>query len=103
MAQPHTAARVHATQAVKPDSAGTAVGAAALPMSSSIATGQSTGQSTPGGGGRSRFDRDELAIVLSHYDLGVIEQVQEFPRGSRKAPKLLLKADRGTYLLKRRA
>lgn len=54
-------------------------------------------------GQRSSFNADELAIVLSHYDLGIIEQIKEFPRGSRKAPKLRIKAQNGDYLLKRRA
>jgi len=52
---------------------------------------------------RQRFAADELAIVLSHYDIGVIEKIREFPRGSRKAPKLLIKAEKAAYLLKRRA
>lgn len=52
---------------------------------------------------RERFAADELAIVLSHFDIGVIEQIKEFARGSRKAPKLLIRADKGEYLLKRRA
>jgi len=55
------------------------------------------------GEGRDRFQADELAIVLSHFDIGVIEAIKEFPRGSRKAPKLLVRTDSGTYLLKRRA
>jgi homoserine kinase type II len=54
-------------------------------------------------GDRDQFAADELAIVLSHYDLGVIEAIQEFPRGSRRAPKLLVKTDKGVFLLKRRA
>lgn len=50
------------------------------------------------------FAPDELAMVLSHYDLGVIESAKEFRRGSRRAPKLLLETARGRrYLLKRRA
>lgn len=53
--------------------------------------------------GRSQFASFELATVLSHYDLGIIEKIQEFPRGSRKAPKIVLKTDTGNYLLKRRA
>lgn len=53
--------------------------------------------------GRSQFTAFELAIVMSHWDVGVIQKVQEFPRGSRKAPKLVLKTDTGNYLLKRRA
>lgn len=56
-----------------------------------------------GAGGRQQFAPDELAIVLSHYDLGTIEAIQEFARGSRKAPKLIIRADSGLYLLKRRA
>lgn len=49
------------------------------------------------------FDAHELAIVLSHYDLGVIEEIRDFPRGSRRAPKLRLKTRKGDFLLKRRA
>jgi len=45
----------------------------------------------------------ELAIVLSHYETGVIESIQEFPRGSRRAPKLILRTEKGVFLLKRRA
>lgn len=58
---------------------------------------------TGAAGVRDRFAADELAIVLSHFDLGVIQAIQEFPRGSRKAPKLLIQSDKGTFLLKRRA
>ena len=52
---------------------------------------------------REQFDADELAIVLSHYDLGTIESIQEFARGSRRAPKLIVKTANNSYLLKRRA
>ena len=52
---------------------------------------------------RETFAADELAVVLSHFDTGVISRIKEFPRGSRKAPKLLVKAENGDYLLKRRA
>ncbi len=52
---------------------------------------------------RERFGPGELAVVLSHYDVGVIESARELPRGSRKSPKLLLQAAAGRYLLKRRA
>ena len=52
---------------------------------------------------REKFSADELAIVLSHYDIGVIDTIKEFPRGSRKAPKLLIRSEKGEYLLKRRA
>ncbi|MHC5108574.1 MAG: phosphotransferase [Planctomycetota bacterium] len=49
------------------------------------------------------FDRSELAIVLSHYDLGVIESLTDFQRGSRRSPKVGVVCERGKFLLKRRA
>ena len=52
---------------------------------------------------RDQFDPHELAIVLSHYDLGQIDQVREYRRGSRRAPKVRIKSQSGRYLLKRRA
>lgn len=52
---------------------------------------------------RDRFGTEELVIILSHFDLGIIQSVKEFPKGSRRAPKLLIKSDRGPFLLKRRA
>jgi Ser/Thr protein kinase RdoA (MazF antagonist) len=52
---------------------------------------------------RERFDSHEMALVLSHFDLGVIEQLRIFQRGSRRSPKLRIKSQRGEYLLKRRA
>lgn len=61
-----------------------------------------TGQ-TRGAGQREQFSAEELAIVLSHFDIGVIDSVVEFPRGSRKAPKLLIVSEQGKFLLKRRA
>ncbi len=61
-----------------------------------------TGQ-VRGGGQRETFTLEELAVVLSHYDIGVVDSVTEFPRGSRKAPKLLIVSEQGKFLLKRRA
>lgn len=52
---------------------------------------------------RQRFGADELAAVLSHYDLGIIEEIRAFPRGSRKAPKVRIRSRGGDYILKRRA
>lgn len=52
---------------------------------------------------RETFGARELAIVLSHFDLGVIESIDEFARGSRRAPKIILQSQRGKYLFKRRA
>ena len=54
-------------------------------------------------GQREKFGAEELATVLSHYDVGIIDSIAEFPRGSRKAPKLLIVSDHGKFLLKRRA
>jgi homoserine kinase type II len=42
-------------------------------------------------------------MVCSRYDIGVIESVREFKRGSGRAPKVIIKTDRARYLLKRRA
>jgi Ser/Thr protein kinase RdoA (MazF antagonist) len=76
------------------------------PVASPIQSGQSavsgTGQVRTGGT-REVFTVEELAVVLSHYDIGVIDSVTEFPRGSRKAPKLLIVSEQGKFLLKRRA
>lgn len=52
---------------------------------------------------REKFAADELAIIMSHWDVGIIQSIKEFGRGSRKAPKLLMQTERGEYLLKRRA
>ena len=52
---------------------------------------------------RERFGAAEMAICLSHYDLRVITSIREFPRGSRRAPKLVISSKRGKFLFKRRA
>jgi homoserine kinase type II len=54
-------------------------------------------------GQRETFSAEELAIVLSHFDIGIVDSIVEFPRGSRKAPKLLVVSEQGKFLLKRRA
>jgi len=41
-------------------------------------------------------------VVLSRYDLGPIESITDFPRGSRKSPKIGIVCQRGKFLLKRR-
>ncbi len=55
------------------------------------------------GDGYDIIDRNELAIVMSHFDIGIIEALDDFPRGSRRAPKVVLKSSEGRFLLKRRA
>lgn len=51
---------------------------------------------------RATFDANELAVVLSHYELGIIESITEFPRGSRHSPKVGIVSQSGKFLLKRR-
>jgi homoserine kinase type II len=51
---------------------------------------------------REKFQAREIATVLSHYDLGVITNIREYRRGSRRSPKLKLETERGEYLLKRK-
>ena len=52
---------------------------------------------------RETLSARELAIALSHYDLGIISGIEEFARGSRRAPKLVIQCERGKFLFKRRA
>ena len=52
---------------------------------------------------RETLSARELAICLSHYDLGSIEDIEEFTRGSRRAPKVVVDCQRGKFLFKRRA
>jgi Ser/Thr protein kinase RdoA (MazF antagonist) len=52
--------------------------------------------------GGARFSSEELVKVLSHYDTGVVHGVSPLVGGSRRAPKVVVKAERGTFLLKRR-
>lgn len=73
------------------------------PRSGSMSGSMAPSSQRPGGRERETFATDELAIVLSHYDLGIIDSVQEFPRGSRRSPKLLINTQNASYLLKRRA
>lgn len=63
----------------------------------------SSGGEVAGSTDRQTFATEELAIVLSHYDIGPIDAIHEFPRGSRKAPKMVLRCPDAMYLLKRRA
>jgi len=52
---------------------------------------------------RDTFSPAELAIALSHYDTGVVTKIRDFPRGSRRSPKVIIDSERGRLLLKRRA
>ena len=48
------------------------------------------------------FDTGEVAVALSHYDVGIIESITDFRRGSRRSPKVGVVSERGKFLLKRR-
>lgn len=49
------------------------------------------------------FRDDELAIVLSRFDLGQISAAAAFDRGCKRSPKAKIVCEKGTFLLKRRA
>jgi len=49
-----------------------------------------------------RFSSDELAEVLSRYDIGKIRKVMRLVGGSSRAPKIAVTTARGRFLLKRR-
>lgn len=53
--------------------------------------------------GGAHFSSEELAQVLSHYDIGVIHQVKPLSAGSRRVPKVVITSEQGKFLLKRRA
>lgn len=52
---------------------------------------------------RAQFSAGELAIVCARYDLGDVRTIRPFLAGSRASAKALIAADRGVFVLKRRA
>jgi len=52
--------------------------------------------------GGAHFSSEELAQVLSHYDIGVIHQVKPLSTGNKRAPKMVIISEQGKFLLKRR-
>jgi Ser/Thr protein kinase RdoA (MazF antagonist) len=52
--------------------------------------------------GGAHFSSEELVKVLSHYDIGVVHRVAPLSGGDRRAPKVVVTAEKGTFLLKRR-
>src|SRR5436305_2900467 len=73
------------------------------PADSHTPVGPSDTSAPSRSGQREQFTPEELSVVLSHFDIGIIDSIVEFPRGSRKAPKLLIVSEQGKFLLKRRA
>jgi hypothetical protein len=54
---------------------------AASPLTASnVSNVSGTGQ-TRQTGGREQFSAEELAIVMSHFDIGIIDSIVEYPRG----------------------
>lgn len=51
---------------------------------------------------RATFTSEELARVLSHFDLGIVAEVRAFERGSHESAKVVVKTATGRYLVKRR-
>ncbi len=52
---------------------------------------------------RAHFAPEEVAAVLARYSIGSLKSVRPLALGSSRAPKALVVADSGEYLLKRRA
>lgn len=50
-----------------------------------------------------RFEPAELQAVLARYDLGRIDSIREFARGSPASPKAIVAGPLGKFLVKRRA
>ena len=50
-----------------------------------------------------QIDGQDLAIVLSRYDIGAIERISDYRKGSRRAAKMIVGSSKGKFLLKRRA
>ncbi len=53
--------------------------------------------------GGAHFSSEELAQVLSHYDIGVIQQVNPLTAGNKRAPKMVIISEQGKFLIKRRS
>jgi homoserine kinase type II len=52
--------------------------------------------------GGAHFSSEELAQVLSHYEIGVIHHVKALTAGDRRAPKMIVTSEQGKFLVKRR-
>jgi Ser/Thr protein kinase RdoA (MazF antagonist) len=51
--------------------------------------------------GGANFSSEELVRVLSHYGIGIVHRVKPLTAGNRRAPKVIVTADKGVFLLKR--
>lgn len=73
------------------------------PAETSPSPSESPAPARAGPSGAARFDASELEAVLGRYDLGRIDSIREFTRGSPGAPKVLIAGPEGKFLVKRRA
>ena len=48
------------------------------------------------------LETEEIAAVLSRYDIGEIRSIRVYPRGSSRSPKALVDSGIGPLLLKQR-
>lgn len=55
------------------------------------------------GSGHERMRSEELREALSHWDIGSISSIQALQAGSRRAPKVIVEATDGRFMLKRLA
>jgi len=51
---------------------------------------------------RAHFSSNEMAVVLSHFDIGIIRQLKSLSAGNPQTPKTVVVSDKGLYILKRR-
>ncbi len=49
------------------------------------------------------IEGQELVMILSRYEIGAIQRIKDYKKGSRSAPKLIVESTNNRYLLKRRA
>lgn len=49
------------------------------------------------------IEGQDLVIVLSRFDIGAIEKIMDYRKGSRRAAKMIVVTAKGHFLLKRRA
>ncbi len=52
--------------------------------------------------GIAQFSPEELARVLSHYEIGVIHHIKHLSAGSKRTAKVVVISEQGKFLLKRR-
>jgi Ser/Thr protein kinase RdoA (MazF antagonist) len=67
-----------------------------------VSQDRSSTRADPGGASPEPWDPAELAIVLSHFNLGVISTIEPIVRGVGGASKFRVRSESGEFVLKRR-